>query len=206
MKRAWISLLCMALLCGCSAKAEESAETAAQYTFEVAEEGIRVCRDGAFVQLLEADTAELLGFDEPEAHLWQEDYDFDQYPDLFVPELLGRPNVPGRYFRFDAEKELFTEWEALNEFGYSAAVNDTDRTLTFSLSGSAVDHRSTVCEWQDGALVQVRGEVQYAKGSEVYIDSFAYADGQEVLLTRERVLISENGDWLGTEEVAIEEK
>lgn len=208
MRRLSAFLLSAVLLCGCSGQAETlpvfpAEEVDAHYAFEVAEEGVWVYCDRERTQLLDADTAELLSHDNPVDFLTHDDFDFDQYHDLFVPELLGRPNIPGKYFHFDAKTGLFVPWEELNEIGYISHPNDADRTLSFTLSGSAVDYKATVYKWQDETPVMVNCKRQYAKGDEIYIDSYTYENGDEELYQRERVLLSENGTWLGTEEVDI---
>lgn len=182
-------------------------EVAEHYTFEVVPEGVWVYYDEIYAQLLVADTAELLRYDGPESFLTHEDYNFDLYDDLFIPEMLGRRNIPGKYFRFDPETGLFVIWNELDEAGWcSSTVNDADGTITFDIAGSSTDREETIYEWQDEKLVMVGRKVQYMSGDGmIYIDSYAYDNGFEELFYRERVLIDENGTWLGTEEVPIDE-
>lgn len=178
------------------------------YSFKVDTDGVWVYYDDTMIQLLPADTEQLLEYTDhyaPEELLYYRDYDFDGWNDLFIPEVLGRANMPGRYYRFNTETGLFDVWAELDEIGLYIHPNN-DGTLTCSVTSSAVDHKSTVYKWQDGKLTAIRREVQYQSGDgEIYIDYFTVSDGEEQLYKRERALLDEDDhDWYGTEEVPIE--
>lgn len=233
MKKYITPLLCAAALCSCTAQnkassqssvqnvtefssysfAENINETAASspdksLSFTVTEKGVDVSRAGEILQTIEGEFLEELSFYDdvaPEEFLTVRDYDFDGYEDLFIPTLIGRPNTPGIYYRYNAETGLFDEWEKLNEIGCLMNVNDDD-TLTNNIGSSAVDHESITYKWENDVLKPISRETQYiGNDGEVYIDSFDYDNiGNETLVKRERAILDEDHNWLGTEEVRIQ--
>lgn len=139
-----------------------------------------------------------------EDYIVVQDFDFDGYEDLFIPTVLLTANIPGVYYRYNPDVRLFEEWEQLNEIGTLLSVRD-DNMLECHIKGSAVDHKDTVYRWDNGILKPISREVQYASGSEIYIDTFEYDEnGNKIQTKRERVILDDNNNWLGTEEAEIE--
>lgn len=134
------------------------------------------------------------------------DYDFDGYDDIFFQTSINTANEPGIYYHFNPETCLFEEWDELNQIGLQCYFGD-DKTLKVSVTGSAVDHETTVYKWNNECLVPVSREVQYADGkNDIYIDYYEYNENsEEILVKREKALLDEDKNWLGTEEVEISE-
>lgn len=82
------------------------------------------------------------------------------------------------------------------------SVDSENQVLNLSETGSAVDHEVTVYKWKTGKLHPVSHEIQYAVYNQIYIDHFEFDDaGKETFVKKERALLDENNEWLGTEEV-----
>ncbi|MBQ9898175.1 MAG: hypothetical protein IJM44_01810 [Ruminococcus sp.] len=184
----------------------DPAEVMSHYTFKVDENGVWVYYDGTTAQLLDVDTAKLLDYDgDPAELLYHEDYNFDGWDDLFVPEIIFRPNTAGEYFRFEPRLGLFVIWQELNDVSLHAVPNESDKTLTISSRANAVDHKVTTYEWIGDELSAVSWEQQYqGSDGEIYINYYLCSSSGDVLYKREKALIGDDGGWLGTEEVNIE--
>lgn len=218
MKKHIIPLLCVVLLCGCADNTESSADSAADVTavtentteaettepaeglsFEIDQQSIELFIDGEYIQTIDLD------YMPQNYHIKTIDYDFDGYDDLFIPTLIGRPNTPGIYYHYNVETGLLEEWEELNTIGCLMNVNDDD-TLINNISISAVDHKTITYKWNNGNLQEISYQTQYCgSDNEIYIDAYEYDEnGNEILVKRERVILDEDHNWLGTEEVEIQ--
>lgn len=178
------------------------------YNFKVEADGIHFF-EGSIYQKIELDCSEFLESVEkydkaPEEFLTIADFNFDGYDDLFVPHGIGVANVSGKYFYMNPTRDFnpFEEWDELNKIGLLMSVDSENQVLNLSETGSAVDHEVTVYKWKTGKLHPVSHEIQYAVYNQIYIDHFEFDDaGKETFVKRERVLLDENNEWLGTEEV-----
>ena len=178
------------------------------YNFKVEADGIHFF-EGSIYQKIELDCSEFLESVEkydkaPEEFLTIADFNFDGYDDLFVPHGIGAANVSGKYFYMNPTRDFnpFEEWDELNKIGLLMSVDSENQVLNLSETGSAVDHEVTVYKWKTGKLHPVSHEIQYAVYNQIYIDHFEFDDaGKETFVKRERVLLDENNEWLGTEEV-----
>lgn len=190
---------------------ESAALTNSDYKFKVEDDGVVYYNGGSVLQKIELDCTELImraeSYDRaPEEFLTIADFNFDGNNDLFVPDIIGTPNIPGTYFYMDPTRQLncFEEWDVLNEIGYLMNTDSENEVLHFSSKGSAVDHDWIVYKWESGKLQPVSRELQYMNGSDIYIDCFEYDnDGKEILIGRKRAVLGENNEWLGTEDVEL---
>ncbi len=134
------------------------------------------------------------------------DYDFDGYDDMFFQTSIHTANEPGIYYRFNPQTCLFEEWKELNKIGLQCYFNG-NKTLKVNITSSAVDHETTVYKWVNQCLAPVSREVQYADGkNDIYIDYFEYDENSvEILVKREKALLDENKNWLGTQEIDLSE-
>lgn len=179
------------------------------YVFTVTENGVEITQNNEIIQTIEGNfLEELSSYNDigktPEEFIVIEDYDFDGYDDLFIPTLIGRPNTPGTYYRYNSETGLFEEWDELNEIKLLASTDSDAQTITLNKSGSAVDHESIVYKWDNSVLKPISREIQYYS-DQVYIDTFEYDEnGNQALVKRERAILDENNNWLGTEEIEIQ--
>lgn len=193
----------------------ETSESAAlkdsEYKFKVEYDGIVYYDGGSVLQKIELDCTDLIkraeSYDrDPEEFLIISDFNFDGYDDLFVPDIIGTPNIPGTYFYMNPTRNFnsFEKWDVLNEVGFLMKADSENGVLHFSSRGSAVDHDWIIYKWGSGKLQPVSRELQYMNGSEIYIDCFKYDDdGKEILVGRKRAVLGENNEWLGTEEVEL---
>lgn len=178
------------------------------YNFKVEADGIHFF-EGSIYQKIELDCSEFLESVEkydkaPEEFLTIADFNFDGYDDLFVPHGIGAANVSGKYFYMNPTRDFnpFEEWDELNKIGLLMSVDSENQVLNLSETGSAVDHEVTVYKWKTGKLHPVSHEIQYAVYNQIYIDHFEFDEaGKETFVKRERALLDENNEWLGTEEV-----
>ncbi len=181
------------------------------FTYRVESDGVVCVSGGIAVEKLFTDCTELLRLaeaygEDPAELLTVADFDFDGYDDVFVPETIGTPNVAGKYFRNAVElsSRYFIDWDELNKIGYLLNTDSVNKRLTFYSKGSAVEHEQIVYEWEGSAIVPVSRELQYMQETEIFIDSYEYDGGKEILTGRKRVLLGENNEWLGTEDVPLE--
>lgn len=182
-----------------------------KYKFKVEDDGIVYYNGASIMQEIELDCSELLRmaeiYDEDPAELLVvSDFNFDGYDDLFVPKTTLVANTPGTYYYFNPTVNFnpFEKWDVLNEVGFLMKADSENRVLNFSLRGSAVDHDWIIYKWESGKLQPVSRELQYMNGSDIFIDRFEYdVDGKETLAKRERAVLGENNEWIGTEEVEL---
>ncbi|MDD7185511.1 MAG: hypothetical protein SPE43_06670 [Ruminococcus sp.] len=166
-------------------------------SFRLNQSGIEVSKKGEFIQLIETDYLENYPpyFDtSPEMHFSFNDYNFDGYEDFFIPSSFETPNVSGVYYTYNAGTGLFEECEELNRIGLlmSADKNSLECCITGINSG----YEDTVYKWENDKLKPVSREVQYEKDENglIYIDTFNYdSDGNENLLKREQLILSDDG-------------
>lgn len=183
-----------------------------EYIFKVEKDGV-VYYNGAsmIMQKIELDCSNLINRAEsydrdPEEFLIISDFNFDGYDDLFVPDMIGTPNIPGTYFYMNPTRNFnpFEKWDVLNEVGFLMKADSENEVLHFSSSGSAVDHDWIIYKWESGNLQPVSRELQYMNVSDILIDCFEYDDaGKETLVKRKRAVLGENNEWLGTEDVEL---
>lgn len=233
MRKFTVPILCTVLFCSCAGtkgslssteskvqdtttedKTAESATTSNlainsnACVFTVTESGVEITKNSVTIQTIEGNfLEELSSYNDigktPEEFIVNEDYDFDGYDDLFIPTLIGRPNTPGNYYRYNAETGLFEEWDELNKIKLLASTDPEAHTITLHESGSAVDHELTVYKWDNSTLKPISREIQYCS-DQVYIDTFEYDEnGNQTLVKRERVIFDDDSNWLGTEEIEI---
>lgn len=188
----------------------ESEPVSDGYNFKVEADEIYFF-EGSIFQKIELDCSEFLEsvekYDEaPEEFLTIADFNFDGYDDLFVPHGIGAANISGKYFYMNPTRDFnpFEEWDELNKIGFLMSVDSENKILNFSSHISAVDHDWIIYKWNNGKLQPVSREFQYESvyDNRIYINRFEYDDdGKETFVKRERVLLDENNEWLGTEEV-----
>lgn len=190
--------------------------------FSVKADGIDVLRDGKVLQTIEGDYLGELdlaarrvysempmkeieyldkyGFYVPEDFLKTTDFNFDGYPDLFIP--TDHLSDTGVYYKFDPETELFEEWDELNRIGESVYTENEDEALIFSrYDADRREAEKCVYQWENDSLVRVSRELTYyGEDGELYTDHF---DSADKLIKRERLLPDSYGSLNKTEEVEI---
>ncbi len=93
---------------------------------------------------------------EPQCYLGTDDYDFDGYEDLYVPDtLMG--NRTGMYYRYEPESGEFIPWDALNAIGYDMYVDAEERTLN-AFMGIEGERKLHSFRWEDGVLAEIPTE------------------------------------------------
>lgn len=190
--------------------------------FSVKADGIDVLRDGKVLQTIEGDYLGELdlaarrvysempvkeieyldkyGFYVPEDFLKTTDFNFDGYPDLFIP--TDHLSDTGVYYRFDPETELFEEWDELNRIGESVYTENEDEALIFSrYDADRREAEKCVYQWENDSLVRVSRELTYyGEDGELYTDHF---DSTGTLVKREHLLSDGYSRFNKTEEVEI---
>lgn len=191
------------------------------YTFDITKSGVEVYEKYADkpLQLLEIDP----GFTpdpewlyekyqddyfnhDPYRFITMNDFDFDGYDDIEVWVYLGATNAVFQYYHFNPDTGLFEEWYELNELHFGVHLCIQDKTFSVSSKSSAVDHYNDVYKWSEGKLMHVSGVKQYysSEAKEIYIDYLEYDNYEnETLVKRERVILDENHEYQGKEEVDI---
>lgn len=93
---------------------------------------------------------------EPQCYLGTDDYDFDGYEDLYIPDaLMG--NRTGTYYRYEPESGEFVPWDALNAIGYDMYTDAEERTLHayVEIEGERKFHSF---RWEDEILAEIPEE------------------------------------------------
>lgn len=203
MKQVLICLmLCIFVLTGCK-KTDTNNDIG--YTFSVLKNSVNVYRGDDIIQTIPCDTEELYRVDDeaPEKFLTVSDWNFDGYDDFFIPDMLLRPNIPGRYFVFDPQNGDFKESDVLNELEVLTEADSDSQTIVRQITSSAIDHEDATYRWDSGDLKLIEKAVEYDAGSDgILIDTFSYDDnGVETLVKREKILLSEENEYLGTETI-----
>ena len=185
---------------------EEAWQVCPKYTFEVDSDGVSVYYEGSRVQILEASCPWIGNISQlPEDMLTIKDFDFDGFDDLFIPEILGSPNCTGKYYCFDTSRGIFVPCEELDDKldGVLASIGD-DGLLTVHNSDSASAYEDKMYRWFSGELALVQRKVQYlAADGELYIDTYSVTGTDEELEYREHVILGDNNEWIGTEDVPL---
>lgn len=222
MKKFIAPLLCVAMLCSCADKENGSVSSVAdkvsiieditkmdiiessskeninRLSYYVNGNSLEILFDDKYIQTIQCDT--LL----KESDITCEDFDFDGYDDLFIPDKLGVPNRPGTYYHYNAKTQLFEIWDEISELVICAEVDTDNKTLSQTISGSAAYYHTTTYKWADSQLIPVLCEIQYSIGDDILIDSYEYGENSsEILIKREKALFDENSRWAGTEEIEI---
>lgn len=195
-------MLCIFALTGCKSTYTDND---IGYTFSVSKDSVNVYRGDDIIQTIPCNTEELYMMDDeaPENLLTVSDWNFDGYDDFFIPEMLLRPNIPGRYFVFDPQNGDFKESDVLNELEVLTKADSDSQTILRQITSSAVEHEDATYRWYNGSLKLIEKAVQYDAGSDgILIDTFSYDDnGVETLVKREKVILSEENEYLGTETI-----
>ncbi len=222
MKKLISPLLLISLLCSCADKTEDYdpynerlIEGFPNVILHLDSDGIKLVNDGkrerlytinGDFQALLNDACKSISSDKPPVqYITINDFDFDGYQDLFIPEMLGTPNIPGTYYHFNSEKFRYDQWDEMNSLGVLVKADSDEKTISCSISSSAVNHENTVYKWHAGSLVPISREVQYADAhNDVYIDYYEYDENsKEILTRREIVILDADNNWLGTEEIIV---
>lgn len=177
------------------------------YNIRVEADGVTVSQ-GSFFQKIELDCSELIrraeSYDRaPEEFLTVADFNFDGYDDLFVPDMIGTPNIPGTYFYMNPTREFncFEEWDELNEIGQLMDIDDENQELDLAVKISAADYEYSVYKWGENGLVRISRKHYYVSGSgQYYTDYFEYDEnGEEILVKQESGAIDEEGSEIVSE-------
>lgn len=161
-------------------------EVMSHYTFDVQADGVNVYYDEKKVQFLAADCS--LYADSAYDYLKYEDFDFDGYSDLFVPEVFGTANAYGKYFRFDTAKGVFEIWYTMNDSFKNGlvTVDKEKQTLNLHTKDGAVNSDNKTYKWNANQLPQlIKRMERYMNGPELVVDTFNVKNEQEILIRRE---------------------
>lgn len=181
-------------------------------TCRVQENGVEIIRDGKTIQLIEINTEEMLYFyaesiTDPSTLINIEDFDFDGYDDLFIPQNIGTLNTNGVYMHYNPETETFEEWEAMSEIKTYIFLDKENQKLKTSVRESASDHEGWTYIWNDNKQLElVESWLQYAVDGNIFVDYYEYPNGEKNLLRREQHIYDEDGHFVKTIEVPLEEE
>ncbi len=157
--------------------------------YSVNEDSIDVIRNGKTVQSINFDTTELISFSERvsvdlEQFLVTSDFDFDGYDDLFIPERLGTPNIPGKYYRYNPDTGMYEEWEEFNKISTLVRIQQTNNALIEDITSSVVDYKETAWFWEGSVLKKKFQRIQKAvENNEIIIEDYKFDENDELMLT-----------------------
>lgn len=166
----------------------DNSDTDVEFQYSVNKDSIDVIRNGKTVQSINFDTTELISWSErvsvePEQFLTSSDFDFDGYDDLFIPEMLGTPNIPGKYYKYNPDTEMYEEWEEFNKISTLVRIQQTNDALIEDISGSAVDYKETAWFWEGSVLKRKLQRIQKAdENNEIIIEDYKFDENDEPVL------------------------
>lgn len=188
---------------------------------QITEDGISVIFKGEPVQNINIDTSYMIeayknGRDDSKL-ININDFDFDGYFDLFIPNSNDDYNIYGSFLRYNPNTALFEEWTAMSGISTFDSISAADGTFTSTIRQNNKEFDEKTYEWRvvseetgEKELRLILRRKQYAlqdsvtSDYNVYIDYYEYPDGVETIVKREKHIYDENGDFLGVEEVSIE--
>lgn len=187
----------------------------------ITESGISVSFKGEPVQNIDIDTSYMLEVYENGGDASKlvniNDFDFDGYFDLFIPNSNDDYNIYGSFLRYNPNTALFEKWDAMSGITTFDSVSAADGTFTSTIRQNNKEFDEKTYEWR--VISEETGEkelrlvlrrkqfmMQDSLNSDynIYIDYYEYPDGVETITKREKHIYDENGDFLGVEEVPIE--
>ncbi|MBR1431731.1 hypothetical protein [Ruminococcus sp.] len=119
--------------------------------------------------------------DSADVLLIENDYDFDGYNDLQIQtdSVLAGGSDKYIYYRYDAEKDRYTEWQELNDFGCQISANPETQTIQYYDKHSLdEDHNCYIFKWDNGRLRLKEREFYHGVGNDC--DIYEYdEDGNE---------------------------
>ena len=119
--------------------------------------------------------------DSADVLLLEEDYDFDGHNDLRIQtdSVLAGGSDKYIYYRYDAEKDRYTEWQELNAFGCYIGANSQTQTIQYYDKHSLdEDHNCYIFKWDKGKLRLKEREFYHGVGNDC--DIYEYdEDGNE---------------------------
>lgn len=125
--------------------------------FSVKENGIEVLRDGEVIQTIEGNYAEAYaplvessGYYTLEDAIYEMDYDFDGYLDVFIPDDIMNYDSTGTYYRYDPDSGLLEKWDVLNQL--DGRVYASRKNTINVYQGVGADFCITAYQWDNGTL------------------------------------------------------
>lgn len=167
----------------------DNSDADGEFQYSVNKDSIDVIRNGKTVQSINFDTTELISWSErvsvaPEQFLTSSDFDFDGYDDLFIPEMLGTPNIPGKYYKYNPDTGMYEEWEEFNKISTLVRIQQTNDALIEDIRGSAVDYKTTAWFWEGSVLKRKLQRIQKAdENNEIIIEDYKFDENDEPVLT-----------------------
>ncbi|MBR3900684.1 MAG: hypothetical protein IKJ60_03945 [Ruminococcus sp.] len=189
---------------------------------QITDSGISVFSKGEPVQNIDIDTSFMMNSyanekTDPKYRVNINDYDFDGYFDLFIPQSDDEYNVFGKFLRFNPTTNLFEEWEALSGINTYTTSSKDDGTISAVVYKDEIEYDEKTYQWKvtneetgekELRLISKKKQFRFDASSDgtynIYIDYYEYTDGVETVVKREKVTIDENGVITGAEEVPID--
>jgi len=162
-------------------------------------------------QVLSADTSEIQKAIEQDPSksindfIVNNDYDFDNYPDIFIIERPDDLNKTGKYYHYDPENGTYQPWAELNGIRFELERNAAEGILGTTETKDDIEYEQKIYKWNaQKQLVMVKYTHQYQAGDNVFIDYVNYDENGVEILRETR---DSSGNLIGgnTEEQAQDE-
>ena len=124
--------------------------------------------------------------DGAEILLIEEDYDFDGCNDLRIQtdSVLAGGSDEYVYYRYDDEKDRYTEWQELNAFGCQISANPETQTIQYYDRYSLdEDHNCYIFIWDKGKLRLKEREFYHGVGNDCDIYEYDEDGNEHYVLT-----------------------
>jgi len=183
--------------------AEETTEEAIEgISFKVVEAGIDIFNNGELIQTVAGNYFEEFSKygDSPESYIIYEDFDFDGINDIFIPDILGTVNMPGKYLHYDSDTEIFVPWEELNnKVGQLVNIIPDSEYLSVHIRLNTVEYEDWIYKWDNDILNPVSLSEQFIWNDNIYMNTYQYDEnGEKDFIVTEKMDYDENGNLISS--------
>lgn len=116
-----------------------------------------------------------LGYTPVTDDIRSEDYNFDGYPDIFIPYDLSTSDL-GIFYCFDSETETFILSDSLNYVGHLLTTTENQTLIEEIVDNDDYYDQYAEFAWKDGLLTQIRRKVCYTSNvdGQRYEETYEY--------------------------------
>ena len=179
------------------------------YSFKVQSDGVWVYYDDMKAQFLSADCSWIdsdSDLNVQNLDYWQDDYDFDGYYDLFIPEGKAVFGGQGHYFHFNVKTGLFVIWDEMDKLGVWAGTQKYPEKIIYTnINDENNNGEQRFYTWDDEKLVLIKREFHYLEeeteeGHYYVYEYYTYENGDEQLYRRQRLYYRNGSEWPSIDE------
>ena len=179
------------------------------YSFKIQSDGVWVYYDDMKAQFLSADCSWIDSNSDlivQNLDYWQDDFDFDGYYDLFIPEGKAVFGGQGHYFHFNVKTGLFVIWDEMDKLGVWAGTQKYPEKIIYSnINDENNNGEQRFYTLDDEKLVLIKRKFHYLEeeteeGHYYVYEYYTYENGDEQLYRRQRLYYRNGSEWPSIDE------